>query len=107
MSDNPTIRTISITDFADELPRLIDGVARHETLIVVEQDGQPVAAIIAFDEFRRIESGNSIQQWEKATRSMQRVSDAFTDVPVDELEARIDDIISEGRQRASSEYRST
>jgi hypothetical protein len=37
--------------------------------------------------------------WEETTRSLERVSEAFADVPDEELEARIEEIISEGRQR--------
>jgi antitoxin (DNA-binding transcriptional repressor) of toxin-antitoxin stability system len=102
MSDKPTTRTVSITDIADELPHLIGNVARHETHVVIEQDGQPVAAIIAIDDFRRLALGTGKQEWEETTRSLQRVSDAFTDVPLEELEARIDAIISAGRRRPTS-----
>jgi antitoxin (DNA-binding transcriptional repressor) of toxin-antitoxin stability system len=106
MSDEPTTRTISISDIVAELPGLIDGVTRHETQIVVEQDGEPIAALIAFDDFQRILRSKLDQEWEETTRSLERVSEAFADVPVEELEARIEEIISEGRRRHVSEYRS-
>lgn len=97
MSDKPTTRTVSITEIADELPHLIDGVARHETHIVVEQDGQPVAAIIAFDEFRRIELGTSDRDDPFAV--IDRMRAAFADVPAEPIEQEADRAIAAVRRR--------
>ncbi len=97
MSDETTTRTTSITDIPDEFPRLIDGVARHETHIVVEQDGQPVAAIIAFDEFRRIEQGTGDSDDPFAI--IDRMRAAFADVPTETLEQEADRAIAAVRRR--------
>lgn len=99
MSNEPTTRKVSITEIADELPRLIDGVTRHETHIVLEQDGQPVAAIIAFDVFRRIESGPA--DLDDPFAVIDRMRAAFADVPAETLEQEAERAIAAVRRQRS------
>jgi hypothetical protein len=46
------------------------------------------------------------REWDQTTRALERFSAAFADVPVEELEAKIDQIIAEGRANDGAERRS-
>jgi orotate phosphoribosyltransferase-like protein len=61
----------------------------------VEKAGIPVAALVSADDLARLQHLD--RAWDDGTRALERVSAAFADVPVDELEAKVDQVITEGR----------
>jgi antitoxin (DNA-binding transcriptional repressor) of toxin-antitoxin stability system len=93
--EEPTTHTMNISDVKNQLSRLVTDVCRHETRVVVEKSGIPVAAFISMDDLRRF-----VQlELERAERFavIDRAREAFQDVPPDEIERETDRIIARDR----------
>jgi prevent-host-death family protein len=99
-----TTQTMKISDVKNQLSSLVNEVYRKEKRILIEKAGIPVAALVSADDLARLEERD--RRWEEGTRAMERMSLAFADVPVDELEARISEIIAEDRARDDAERQS-
>lgn len=100
----PMTQTMKISDVKNQLSSVINRVYRKETRILVEKAGIPVAALVSAADLSRLQQLD--RDWEAGTRALERFSEAFADVPVDELEATIDQIIAEGRANDAAERRS-
>lgn len=98
---DPMTRTMTISEVKGQLSSLVNEVYRKETRIVVEKSGIPVAALVSVGDLARLEQLD--RDWDEGTKALERISQAFADVPVDELEARIADVIAENRRRARAE----
>ncbi|MDQ3693441.1 MAG: hypothetical protein M3464_07420 [Chloroflexota bacterium] len=94
----PTTRTMEVSEVKDQLSSQVAAVARSEARIVVEESGVPVAAIISHQDLIWLQQFE--QSWDEGTRALERISEAFADVPTAEMEAEIDRIITENRRRA-------
>ena len=100
----PMTQTMKISDVKNTLSSLVNKVYRKETRILIEKSGIPVAALVSADDLSRLQQID--RDWEAGSRALERVSEAFADVPVDELEATIAQIIAEGRENDATERRS-
>jgi prevent-host-death family protein len=100
----PPTQTMKISDVKNGLSSLVNKVYRKETRILVEKAGIPVAALVSADDLHRLQQLD--RAWDEGTRAIERFSQAFADVPVDELEAQIAQIIAEGRAKGAAERRS-
>ena len=82
-----TTETMTFTEARQHLSQVVNRVARHETRVIVEQSRVPVAAIVSPDDLRRLARLDA----ERAGRfeAMARFSDAFADVPDEELEREL------------------
>ena len=91
------IQTIQLSDVKDPLLRLVREVFRKETRVIVENAGEPVAALISAEDLRRL---NDLDRaWDERTKAIERFSKAFADIPADDAEADVARIIEEGRKR--------
>ncbi len=88
----PTTQTMKISDVKSKLSSLVNEVYRKETRVLVEKSGIPVAAIISADDLTRLAQ---LEQ-ERAQRFevIDRVREAFRDVPAAEIEQETDRIIA-------------
>ena len=84
----PMTQTMKISDVKNTLSSLVNKVYRNETRVLVEKSGIPVAAIVSAEDLSRLQQLD--RAWDAGTRAMERVGAAFADVPVDELEAKVD-----------------
>jgi prevent-host-death family protein len=100
----PMTQTMKISEVKNTLSSLVNQVYRKETRVLVEKAGIPVAALVSADDLARLQQLD--RAWDEGTRVLERVSAAFADVPVDELEAKVDQIIAEGRAKDETERRS-
>lgn len=50
----PTTRNLDMAGAQAELAELAGAVSRHEARVVLEQDGEPVAALVSLRDFERI-----------------------------------------------------
>lgn len=84
MRQPPTTQTMKISEVRGQLNTLVNHVYRKETRVVVEKSGIPVAALVSIDDLARLDQLDA----ERAARyaGLDRISEAFADVPVDELE---------------------
>lgn len=95
--NRPETRTVSIGEARDELDRLASEVASRSARVLIDRGGEPVAALVSPDDLSRVEFLD--RQLHRAATAMDAFSEALADVPVDELDAKIDEIVAEGRAR--------
>lgn len=98
---SPTIQTMGFTEARQQFSQLVNRVFRHEERVLIEKHGLPVAAIVSADDLRRLNELDS--QRAERFAAMREISEAFADVPLDELEAQIARVIAEGRARYKAE----
>ncbi|MCA9876777.1 MAG: type II toxin-antitoxin system prevent-host-death family antitoxin [Thermomicrobiales bacterium] len=92
----PGIQTIQLSEVKGPLLRLVSKVSRKETRVLVENAGEPVAALVSAEDLRRL---NDLDRaWDERTRAIERFSKAFADVPADEAEADMACIIEKRRK---------
>ena len=84
MREQPTTETMKISEVKQQLNRLVNRVYRHETRVMVEKSGTPVAGIVSAEDLRRLDRRDR----ERAERFkvLEEFGEAFKDVPVEELE---------------------
>ena len=100
----PTETAMKLTDAKQQLSQVVNQVARGESRIVVEKSGLPVAAIISVEEYRRFKAQEQNDQARRAAlfERLARFSDAFDDMPDDELEEELARAQAEMRSERSS-----
>lgn len=103
----PMIQTMKISEVKNTLSSLVNKVYRKETRVLVEKSGIPVAAIISADDLQRF--AQLEREQEERFAVIDRVRDAFKDVPAEEIEAETDRIIARNRaaHRAAAEEAAT
>jgi len=97
----PATRAMKISDVKARLSSLVNEVYRHETRVLVEKAGIPVAALVSIEDLERLTRLD--RERAAGTRALQEFSAAFQVVPVTELEERVAQIIAEGRARDEAE----
>src|SRR4051812_25688536 len=100
----PMTQTMNISEVKNQLSRVVNRVYRKEARVLVEKAGIPVAALVSADDLQRLQQLD--RQWAQGTQAIERLSQAFADAPVPDLEATIAEIIAEGRATAEAERRS-
>jgi prevent-host-death family protein len=98
---DPTTRTMNISEVKKAFSDLVNEVDHTKARILVEESGNPVAALVSVDDLARLERFD--REWEQGTRAIERFSRAFADVPVEEAEAEIARIMAEIRQQNDAE----
>jgi len=91
----PLTQTIKATDVRARWSDVVNKVARKEARVLVEKSGIPVAAIISADDFARLQQFDA--ERERDFAPLDRVGEAFTDVPAAELEREVSEALAEVR----------
>src|SRR4051794_20123771 len=99
----PMTQTMKISEVKNTLSSLVNKVYRKETRVLVEKSGIPVAAIISADDLQRFAQLEHEQEERFAV--IDRVRNAFKDVPAEDIEAETDRIVA--RNRAPAEEAAT
>jgi prevent-host-death family protein len=97
----PVTQTMKISDVKNTLSSLVNKVYRKETRILVEKAGIPVAALVSADDLSRLQQLD--REWDRTTKAIERFSQAFADVPTEEVEAEIARIIADIRRQDQPE----
>src|SRR3712207_6240231 len=82
--EKPEVKKVQASEARQRLPELLNRVYQGKARIVVERSGIPVAAIVTVDELRRLEALD--QDREELWAVVERMREAFKDVPPEELE---------------------
>jgi prevent-host-death family protein len=100
-NQTPSTQTIDVSDIPTRLSSLVERVATRETRVRIEDAGTPVAAIVSAKDLEQLER----LEREKEThwQAIAAIGAAFADVPLEELEAQITRILSEGPQPEKTE----
>lgn len=90
-------RIIKISALKNELSRVMNAVSSDEARVLVEKNGVPVAAIVSVSDLSKlvdIERLNRDQVAEDPWAVIDRMREAFKDVPDEEIERETDRIIA-------------
>src|SRR5215213_6150511 len=101
MKTQPVTQTMKISSVRAELNTLVNQVYRHETRVVVEKSGIPVAALVSTDDLKRLDEFDR----ERAARFaiLDEMRAAFRDVPPEELEREAARALAEVRAEMREE----
>ena len=90
-------KIIKISALKTSLSRVVNAVSSDEARVLVEKNGVPVAAIVSVSDLRKlvdIERLNRDQEDEDPWAVVDRMREAFKDVPDEEIERETDRIIA-------------
>lgn len=93
----PMTQTMKISDVKNTLSSLVTRVYRKEHRVLVEKSGIPVAAIISADDLARFEQLE--REREERFAVIDRMREAFKDVPPEEIEREAERSVAEARKR--------
>jgi prevent-host-death family protein len=88
-------QTQTISDVKNRLSSLVNEVYQHETRVLVEKSGIPVAAIVSAEDLMRLSQLE--QDREALFAAIDRMREAFKDVPPEEIEREADRAVAELR----------
>jgi prevent-host-death family protein len=97
----PVEEHMKLTDTKQHLSEVVNRVAQGESRVVIEKSGLPVAAMISTAEYRRFIQFD--EDWQERTAAMERISDAFADVPFEEIQAQVDRALASVRAEIRAE----
>jgi prevent-host-death family protein len=86
---------LKFIDARQQVSRIVNRVARHETRVLIEKSGVPVVALVSADDLKRLHALEERRQEQFA--AIGRFSDAFADVPIDDLERQVERVVAEVR----------
>jgi prevent-host-death family protein len=99
----PTEIVMNLTDTKQNFSKVVNQVARGEARVVVEKSGLRAAVLISMDEYARFKA---LEERRRAARARfleqaEKFSDAFRDVPEDEIERELEAIRVEFKREHS------
>ena len=103
MSEQARATTMKATAVRMQWSALLNRVFGTKERIIVEKSGIPVAAIIPIDDYlhyRRLEDARA-----RDFAAINRIGEAFKDVPLDELEREVDEAVAEVKREMQAERR--
>lgn len=86
-ADEPMTQTIAASVARQQFSQILNNVFRREIRVVIEKSGIPVAAIVSADDLERLRRFEL--QRSEAFAVLDRVRDAFRDVPTEEIEQEV------------------
>lgn len=90
--------TLDVEAARERLGEIIERVRRDGDRVEIEENGKTAAALIPMNDFRRLQALDSRRR--EQVRAIEAFSDAFRDVPVEELERQVGIALSEVRRKA-------
>lgn len=96
----PVTQTIEASEVRQRWSDLLDNVDREETRVIVERSGVPVAAIISagdLERFKHLEAERA-----ERFRVIDEMRAAFKDVPPEQIESEVAEVIAEVRAGAAA-----
>jgi prevent-host-death family protein len=98
MSDQElTIQSMPIDDVGSWLSEVTTTVSRGKSRVLIEKDGTPVAAIVSVADFERL--ARLDRKRDELWEAVDRLREAFKDVPVEEIEREADRAVAEIRNK--------
>jgi prevent-host-death family protein len=93
----PVTQTMKISEVKNARSSVVNQVYRRETRVLVEKSGIPVAAIISADDLQRF--AQLEREREERFAVIDRMREAFKDVPPEEIEREAERSVAEARSR--------
>ncbi len=83
------------SDVRKEWSQLLNSVFKDQTRVVVEKSGIPVAAVISAEDLERFVQLE--EQRAERFKALDKIREAFKDVPAEELEQEVNKAVAEVR----------
>jgi PHD/YefM family antitoxin component YafN of YafNO toxin-antitoxin module len=99
---DPLTQKKSVAEVRDGLDALVAQVSRGETRVVIEQDGVPCAALVSTDDLRRLARFDA--EREQHRRLLARLREPFNEVPPEQIERDVVDLVREVRTEMAAEH---
>jgi PHD/YefM family antitoxin component YafN of YafNO toxin-antitoxin module len=101
---DPMTKTMNASAVRDEWSQIIKRVSSKQARILVEENGIPVAVIIAPEDLALL--NRLAAEWDEPFRALDRSQAAFRDIPSDEREREVTKAVDEARAglRAEREH---
>jgi PHD/YefM family antitoxin component YafN of YafNO toxin-antitoxin module len=101
-SKNPT-KTMKLSDVEGCLASLVDAISRQETRVLIESEGVPIAVLVSIEDLQRLTTFEREQA--KRFAIIDHMREAFADVPPEQIEQDVVDIIRELREKDEAALR--
>lgn len=88
-------QVMKASEVRQQWSQLLNKVFRDQTRVVVEKSGIPVAAVISAEDLKRFTQLE--EQREERFKALDKIREAFKDVPTKELEREVNKAVSEVR----------
>lgn len=93
--------TVNLNSTRERLDEIVDRVRRSGDRVVIEADGKAAAVLVSVGDFRRLQQLDVRR--ERAFEGMQKISEAFADVPLPELERQVELALADVRAETRAE----
>lgn len=93
--------TLDVKSARERLGEIVERVRRDGDRVEIEADGKTAAALVSMADLRRLQASDARR--ERAFQAIAKISDAFADVPVEELERQVERSLAEVRARRRAE----
>ena len=102
--DQPVTQTLGASDARRQWGQLLDKVFRHETRVIVERRGVPIAALVPIEDLERLTrlEDERAERFRALTESWA----AFEGVPAAEVEHGVLNVVERARQKRRQTGRS-
>lgn len=97
----PTIQTMKVKDAREHWNQVIDAVFRRQKRVVLERHGIPVAALVSTEDLERLQRYDAEREADFAV--LDRIGEAFKDVPAEEIEREVAKALAEVRAEMRAE----
>lgn len=93
-------QVMKASEVRQQWSQLLNKVFRNQTRVVVEKSGIPVAAVISTEDLKRFTQLE--KQRKERFKALDRMREAFKDIPSDKIEQEVEKAISEVRGEKES-----
>ena len=97
----PLTLTMNVTEARARWSELVDAVFRRQKRVVLRKAGIPVAALVSPEDLARLRRYDAEREADFAV--LDRIGDAFADVPAEELEREVAKAVAEARAELRAE----
>lgn len=91
----PMTQAMKVTDAREHWSQVVNAVFRRQKRVVLERAGIPVAALVSTEDLERLRRYDAEREADFAV--LDRIGDAFADVPDEELEREVANAVAEAR----------
>ncbi len=94
-------QVMKASDVRQQWSQLLNKVFRNQTRVVVEKSGIPVAAVISAEDLQRFVKME--EQRAERFKALDKIREAFSDIPAEEIEEEVNKALNEVRIESSSQ----
>ena len=97
-------RRLSAVEARQKLGEVLDGVYYRGDEVIIERAGKPLAVVVPVQLYEQ-HARNRKEDWERLLEITDRVAERNKDVPMEVIEAEIDEAVKEVRAQMAAEVK--